>query len=263
MRYGGGFMGLGRYIKPVFIGTVIFFIYLPIFVLVSFSFNRLAFPYRWAGFSWRWYGELFQSPEIWLAFQHSCIVASCATFLSLTMSLLFLFYGSRIKLGSFLPLFYTNLIIPEIIIAVGLLSLFTFLGVPRGLMTLIVAHTLLGLSFTVPILAARFQELEENVIEASLDLGATLNQTLFYVIFPLMRPALIAAGLLVFIISFDDYIIAFFCTSTTVQTLPLFIFAMIRTGVSPVVNALSTLLLVMSSIIVIIVSFAQWGRRIF
>ncbi len=254
---------IGSSLLSFFVGVTLFFIYIPICVLIVFSFNRLAFPYRWTGFSWHWYGELFRSPEIWLAFQNSLIVAAAATILSLAMGLLFLFYGARTKLRLLLPIFYTNLVIPEIIIAVGLLSLFTFLGAPRGLITLIVAHTLIGLSFTIPILVARFQELERNVIEASLDLGATLNQTFFKIIVPLMRPALIAAGLLVFIISFDDYIIAFFCTSSTVQTLPLFIFAMIRTGVSPVVNALSTLLLLGSALVVITIALAQWGRRIF
>jgi spermidine/putrescine transport system permease protein len=254
---------LNRVALPTFVGVSLILIYLPIFVLITFSFNKVAFPYRWVGFSWHWYQELLKSPEIWIALKNSLIVACSAVGLSLSMGLLFLFYGARSRLYKLLPLFYTNLVVPEIFLAVGLLSLFTAVGISRGLGTLIVAHTLLGLSFAVPILMARFAEIDYSVIEASLDLGATLNQTFFRIIVPLMAPALLAAGLLIFIISFDDYIIAFFCTSTTVQTLPLYIFAMVRTGVSPVINALSTVLLMLSGVLVLIVCLARLGKRIF
>lgn len=251
-----------RGILPAFCGLVFIFIYLPIMVLIVFSFNKVAFPYRWVGFSLQWYHELFRSPEIWVALKNSLFVAISSAFLSLSMGLLFLFYGARTALKKLTPLFYANLIVPEIFLAVGLLSVFTCIGLPRGLGTLIVAHTILGMSFAIPILATRFAELEASMVEASLDLGATLTQTFFRVIIPLMRPALVAAGLLVFIISFDDYIIAFFCTSATVQTLPLYIFAMVRTGVSPVINALSAGLLLFSSLLVMIVYFLRLGKRI-
>jgi len=129
--------------------------------------------------------------------------------------------------------------------------------VPLGTTTLIVGHTLLGLGYVIPILHARFVELDISLIEASYDLGATQKQTFFSIVLPLLRPALIASGLLVFIISLDDFIISFFCAGASIQTLPLYIFALIRTGASPMVNALSTILLIVSSLLVFLFSFLQ------
>jgi len=146
---------------------------------------------------------------------------------------------------------------PEIVLAVGLLSLFSFFSVSLGATTLIVGHTLLGLGYVIPILHGRFAEMDANLIEASYDLGATQRQTFFKIVLPLLSPALIAAGLLVFIISLDDFIISFFCAGASVQTLPLYIFTVIRTGASPMINALSTIMLLVSSVLVLALSFFQ------
>lgn len=252
-----------HYSLPLFIACSYLFLYIPIIVLVIFSFNSVAFPYHWVHFSLQWYRELFHSIEIWQAFKNSLIVAVSAVFLSVSLATLFVFYSMQNVLKKITPLFYTNLLIPEIILAVSLLLMFTFFSIPLGLTTLIVGHTLLGLGYTVPILSARFAELDKSVIEASLDLGATAHQTFWRIIIPLLTPALIAAGLLVFIISFDDFFISFFCAGTSAQTLSLYIFAMIRTGVSPSINALSTLLLLFSSLFVLIFCSLKTKIRIF
>jgi spermidine/putrescine transport system permease protein len=125
--------------------------------------------------------------------------------------------------------------------------------------TLIAAHTVLGLGYVVPLIYGRYIELDKKYIEASLDLGATPWQTFRFIILPLLSPALCAGGLLVFIISFDDFVLSFFCAGGTTQTLPMYIFSLIRTESSPVVSALSTLLLVASSLIVFI--FLSLQRR--
>ena len=124
-------------------------------------------------------------------------------------------------------------------------------------MTIIAGHTLLGLGYVIPILYDRFIELDESLIEASYDLGATKRQTFFSVVLPLLAPAMIASGLLVFIISLDDFVISFFCAGASVQTLPLYIFSVIRTGASPMINALSTIMLIVSSFLVLLLSFVQ------
>jgi spermidine/putrescine transport system permease protein len=239
------------------------FLYAPIVVLIIFSFNSVAFPYRWVEFSTHWYQELFQSTEIWQVTKNSLIVASASSILSMILALLFVFYGTQSRLRSSGFLFYINLMVPEIILALGLLILFTYCSVPFGLTTLICGHTVLGLGFAVPMISARFSEVDYSVIEASLDLGASLNQTFFRVIIPILIPALIAAGLLVFIISLDDFLISFFCAGSTAQTLSLYIFAMIRTGISPTINALSTILLLISSTVVLLFSFLQVKARLF
>ena len=157
-------------------------------------------------------------------------------------------------------LFYANLAVPEIVMAVGLLSFFYFFSVPFGLTTLIAGHTLIGLGYVVPMLHARVSDLDYRLTEASLDLGATQIQTFFNVTLPLLLPAMVGAGLLVFVISFDDFLIAFFCAGATEQTLPLYIFSLIRAGSAPVINALSTLLLVVSSLLVLLFSSLRVKR---
>jgi len=250
-------MRFSSYFLPTAVAAFYLFLYVPIFVLVVFSFNDNAFTYRWLGFTTDWYTDLFASKEVWHALKNSLLIACATVFLSLTLGSTLIFFGSRAAVQRILLLFYGSLAMPEIVLAVGLLSLFSFFSVSLGATTLIVGHTLLGLGYVIPILHGRFVELDVNLIEASYDLGATKRQTFFYVVLPLLAPALIAAGLLVFIISLDDFIISFFCAGASVQTLPLYIFSVIRTGASPMINALSTVMLVVSSLFVLMFSFIQ------
>lgn len=240
------------------------FLYLPILVLLIFSFNSGSFPSPWTGFSWQWYEELFTARHLWIAFSNSCIVAISSTALSLFLSTCLIFYAAQGgKIRKYLALYYGNVVIPETVLAVALLGFFTLASIPLGLNTLVIAHTVLGLGFSIPILYARYHEMDKRMIEASLVLGASSIQTFFKVILPLLRPSLIATGMLVFIISFDDFILAYFCTGSSAQTLSLYIMSMLRTGVSPVVNALSAVLLALSSIFCLIFFSLKSRARIF
>ncbi|HSC24956.1 MAG TPA: ABC transporter permease [Candidatus Babeliales bacterium] len=243
------------YILPTIVIFFYFFLYIPIFILILFSFNDNPFTCTWTSFTWQWYYDLFASVEIWHALRNSLIIAVASVALSLMIGINFIFFGTHQFVQRTLFLFYGSLAMPEIVLAVGLLSFFSFFSIPLGTTTLIVGHTLLGLGYVVPILQGRFVELDKGLMEASYDLGATQRQTFFYVVMPLLMPALITAGLLVFIISLDDFIISFFCSGASVQTLPLYIFAVIRTGASPMINALSTVMLVFSSCLVLLFSF--------
>lgn len=229
------------------------FLYVPIVVLLVFSFNSERFPAPWTSFTLKWYRELFQSIYLWKAFGNSLIVACFATLFSLVGGVCLIFYAAQGgRIGKFSGLFYGNLVVPETVLAVSLLSFFSLIKIPLGLTTLILAHTVLGLGFVIPIVYARFHELDFTLTEASLVLGATNIQTFFKVTLPLLRPTLITTALLVFIISFDDFILSYFCAGSSAQTLSLYIISMIRTGVSPVVNALSSVLLFFSSLLVFI-----------
>jgi spermidine/putrescine transport system permease protein len=199
--------------------------------------------------------------DFWDAFQNSIIVALSAVTLTLFMSSALVFFGNRTILRRFLVTFYANLIIPEIVFAVGLLAFFYFFSIPLSITTLIVGHTMIGLGYAVPMIDARFNELDSRLIEASYDLGATPSQTFFKIILPLMSSTIVAAGMLVFIISFDDFVLSFFCSSGSVQTLPIYIFSMIRSGASPQISALSTLLLTVSALLVLAFSWLQRGTR--
>ena len=243
-----------RYGISLFVAGIYLFLYVPIIILVLFSFNNSTFPYVWKGFTLRWYSELWASTQVWDALKNSLLVACTSAVLSLTMGVLAVLYATRSWLARFFVLFYATLAIPEIVLAVGLLSFFSFFSVPFGLTTLIAAHTLMGLGYVVPLVQARFSELDYALTEASMDLGATRAQTFWRVIIPMLFPALFASALLVFIISLDDFIISFFCSGGSTQTLPMYIFSMIRSGTTPVVNALSTMLLLVSSLLVLLFS---------
>ncbi|MEX0849334.1 MAG: ABC transporter permease [Candidatus Dependentiae bacterium] len=238
---------------PLFVCGVYLFLYIPMFILVLMSFNASAHFHVWGGFSLQWYRQLLESVEVWNALQNSLIVAMSAVALSLSMGTLLVFY-TKDRMKKMNLLFYGTLAAPEIVLAVGLLSLLVYFMIPLGLTSLIVGHTLIGLGYVVPMLYARMQEMDNSLIEAAMDLGATQTYALYSVVLPFLMPSLIGAGLLVFIISFDDFVVAFFCAGASAQTLPLYIFSVIRSGATPMINALSTLLLCVSSLLVLLFS---------
>lgn len=233
------------------IAGIFLFLYIPLAVLIIFSCNDGLFPSPWVGFSLKWYRELFTSTEVWSSFAHSLIVALSATALSLFFSLGLVSYESCERpLGRYIYLFVGNIFIPEVILALGLLSFFSFAAIPLGFPSLIVGHTVLGIGYAVPIIFNGYRSLDPRLLEASRDLGATKCQTFRKVTVPLLRPSLVTAGLLVFILSFDDFIVSYFCSGGEAQTLPLYIYSMIRSGISPVINALSVFLLFLSGLLV-------------
>lgn len=250
--------------KLSLIVAIYLFLYVPIVVLLVFSFSTEPFPSPWNRFTLKWYHELFNSFYLWKAFLTSLVIAFCSTAISVLMGIFLIFYAAQGgRIGKFFTLFYGNMLIPETVLAVSLLSFFSWMGIQLGLVTLIVAHTVLGLGFVIPMVYSRFLELDHRLTEASLVLGATPLQTFFKVTLPLLYPALITSALLVFIISFDDFILSYFCAGSTTQTLSLYILSMIRTGVTPVVNALSTILLALSSLLVLLFFQLKTRTRIF
>lgn len=221
-----------------------------------YSFNQGGFPSQWQGWSFCWYYDLFDSVEIWRACKNSIIVATASAFLSVIFGLMFVCgaQGLKVNITSF---FYSNILVPDIVIAVGMLSFLSYFLVPLGIVTLIIGHTLLGLGFTIPILKSRLDEMDLRLVEASLDLGASSWYTFIHVVIPFLYPALLVSTLLVMIVSFDDFVISFFCAGSSAQTLSLYVFTMIRSGICPTVNALSTLMLMISSFFILAISLLQ------
>jgi spermidine/putrescine transport system permease protein len=255
---------VGKISNLIIVACTYLFLYVPIVVMLVFSFNVEAFPSPWKSFTLKWYRELFDSTYLWHAFCNSLIVAFFATLLSVMAGVFLIFYAAQGgRIGKYLFLFYGNLVIPETVLAVSLLGFFSLASIPLGLTTLVLAHTILGLGFVIPIVYARFLELDYRMTEASLVLGATPIQTFFKVTLPLLRPSLIATALLVFIVSFDDFILSYFCAGSSAQTLSLYILSMLRSEVTPVVNALSALLLFLSSALVLIFFSLKTRTRIF
>lgn len=245
------FIGL---LHPFFVCIAYLFLYLPIIVMVLFSFNDSEVSAHWTGFSLRWYRHLVNSPELLQAFKASMIIACASTVLSVAAGTCFV-VASNICLPRFFNnIFYANIMLPEIVLAVGILSVFTYFKISLGYGSLIIGHTLLGMGFVIPIIRARYVELDPVLTEASMDLGATYFQTLRKVVVPLLLPSLIASGLIVFTLSLDDFLISFFCSGSSVQTLSTFVYSKVQSIVDPSINALSACLLLASSILVFLLS---------
>lgn len=223
------------------------FLYLPIAVLVLLSFNRAGLPTTWTGFSTHWYGELFNNRDILRAASNTLVVAVFATLLATVLgTLLAIGMEARRRKGSALEaLAFAPMVIPDIVLAVALLSFFSQLGATLGLHTIIISHVIFDLAFVCAIVRARLKNFDYSIVEASRDLGASAWTTFWRVMFPVLAPAIVAGALLAFTLSVDEFIIAFFTAGAgrSSITLPIQIYSMIRFGITPEINALATLVM--------------------
>lgn len=226
------------------------FLYIPIAVLVALSFNAGGLPTAWTGFSVKWYGALLGNADILHAALNTLIVAVISTLIAAVLgTLLALGIETRRHRGRALEaLVFAPMIIPDIVLAIALLSFFSLLDVPMGLHTIILSHVVFNLAFVSAVVRARLKGFDWSVTEASADLGASGLTTFRRVTLPLILPAVIAGALLAFTLSVDEFIIAFFTAGAgrASTTLPMQIFAMIRFGVTPEINALATLVMIVS-----------------
>jgi spermidine/putrescine transport system permease protein len=245
---------LTKFYFTAFIGLVYVFLYLPIVMLAVFSFNDSATSTRWVGFTFKWYRALLDNPELIESFKTSILVACGSTIFSVSLGMCLVLASKWWKSKLLFDIYYPNILMPEIVLAIGILSIFVFFKMPLGYTSLITGHTLLGLGFVIPIIRARFAELDPVLTEASLDLGATYSQTLRRIYIPLLAPSILASSLLVFTISLDDFLISFFCSSPSVQPLSVYVFALARSGIDPTINAISAIFLVISSLVVLLLS---------
>jgi spermidine/putrescine transport system permease protein len=236
---------------PLVVTVLVFvFFYLPIIILVVNSFNAARFSSSWQGFTLGWYARLFHSPEIWQSVRLTLIVALSATAVSLVLGTAAAFALHR-SAGSTLQrvhytLIYTPLVVPEILMGISLLMAFVAAGTGLGLFTIFLAHVTFCISYVAMVVLARLQDFDFSLIEAAQDLGASWWQSTRKVLLPLLVPGLAAGGLLAFTLSVDDFVITFFVAGPGSTTLPLRIYSMIKYGNPPMINALSTLLLVVT-----------------
>ena len=244
----------------LFTGFVYLFLYAPILVLMVFSFNSSRSTQVWTGFSTKWYGELLSDQSILNAFYNSLIVGvvstAIATVIGTFTALALTRYDFRGK-GFTDTTIYAATVMPEIVVGVSLLVFFVAASFPLGITTIIIAHVAFNISFVTIVVRARLSGMDRSVEEAAQDLGASPVQTFMRVTLPLILPGVMAGALLAFTLSFDDFVITFFVSGVGSSTLPLKIYSMIKFGVSPVINALSTVILVTTMI------FIFGGSRIF
>ncbi|MGP1391899.1 MAG: spermidine/putrescine ABC transporter permease PotC [Vibrio diabolicus] len=246
---------MGRTVRFSFMALVYAFLYLPIVVLIVNSFNANKFGMKWGGFTTKWYETLVNNDSLMQAAWHSLNVAvfsaTAATIIgSLTAVALFR-YSFKGK-GAVNGMLFVVMMSPDIVMAISLLALFLVLGAQLGFFTLLIAHITFCLPFVVVTVYSRLNGFDVKMLEAAKDLGASEWVILKKIILPLAKPAVAAGWLLSFTLSLDDVIISSFVTGPTYEILPLKIYSMVKVGISPEVNALATVMLVVSLILVVI-----------
>lgn len=238
--------------KLVLVACLAFF-YFPLGILIVNSFNDSRFGSIWGGFSFRWYERLLQDSAIWSALLNTMLVAVAATAVSTVLGTLAAFalhrWRTRLQSAHYL-LVYVPLVVPEILMGMSLLVLFVHLGINLSLWTVICAHVTFCISYVAMVVLARFQDFDYTVVEAARDLGAGWGTTIRRVILPLLAPGIAAGALLAFTLSVDDFVVTFFVAGPGSTTLPIQIYSMMRHGSPPVINALSTLLIVVTFVAV-------------
>ena len=237
------------------------FLYIPMLILVIYSFNASKLVTVWAGFSPKWYGELMQNEAFldaaWVtvkvAFFSSCIATVLGTMAAYALVRGGRFFGRTLFSG----MIYAPLVMPEVITGLSLLLLFISIGLDRGIVTIVLAHTTFSMCFVSVVVSSRLVSFDKSVEEAALDLGATNWDAFRLVTLPIIAPAVISGWLLAFTLSLDDLVIASFVSGPSSTTLPIKIFSSVRLGVSPEINALSTIIIAIVTIGVVTASLVS------
>ncbi|MGA7216100.1 MAG: ABC transporter permease subunit [Terrimicrobiaceae bacterium] len=231
------------------------FLYIPILLLIIFSFNSSRLNIRWEGFSLKWYGALLENETLLGAFKNSLIVASATTILATVLGTIgaWMLYRYRFPFQRAIGLLiFIPMVMPEVLMGVSLLAEFVhLLKLPLGYTTLIIAHTTFCFPFVLVGIQARLQGLDPFLEEAALDLGATPPQAFRLVIVPYLMPSIISGALMSFTLSLDEYIVSVFTTGNQSQTLPLKVYGMAKVGLNPQLNALSTIFVIATIVLVL------------
>jgi spermidine/putrescine transport system permease protein len=234
---------------------VYLFLYAPILVLIVLSFNQSRFSAAWDGFTWDWYVRALQDEHVLEALKNSLVVAVLSTIISIIVGTLAALAVQRFQFrfrGGVQALVYLPIIIPEIVVAAALVTFFGFVEITLSLTTVIIAHVGFSISYVIIVVGSRLRGFDRTLEEAAMDLGANEIVTFFRVTLPFLRPAIVSGALLVFTLSIDDYVITSFVAGVGATTLPLQIYSMVKTGVTPEINAISSLLLMVTIFLIVL-----------
>lgn len=243
------------YLRWTYLSLILFFIYVPIAVLVVNSFNASKYGNSWRGFTLQWYEKLWDNQGLMTAAGHSLtiaiVAATIATIIGTLAAVALHRYQFRGK-AVLSSMVFVSMLTPDIVMAISLLIVFIAVGIELGFISLLLAHITFCLPFVIVAVYSRLKGFDMKMLEAARDLGATESRVFWKIILPLALPAVASGWLLSFTLSLDDVIVSAFVTGPSYEILPLKVYSMVRVGVSPEVNAISTLLLVVSLALVII-----------
>lgn len=230
------------------------FMYIPLIILIIYSFNDSKIVSNWRGFTLKYYVELFKNEEILEAFYNTILLGLLSTFISTIMGLLAAlalenkkFTGAKLFSG----MIYIPLVMPDILMGVSLALFYYFLKIPTGFITVLIAHITFCISYTTIVIQSRLEGFDYSLEEAAMDLGANRMQILTKIKLPIIMPGIIASALLAFTLSIDDFIITFFTTGRGFNTLPIYVEGAIRRGTMTTINALSTIMIGLTILITI------------
>src|SRR6266498_3675728 len=256
-----------RWILPAYTAIVMLYLVSPILVMILYSFNDSGFKkvsFKWVGFTVHWYPRVFDKPDLTAALKNSLIVATIstviATALGTLIALALVRYRFRGRSSADFVLFM-NIAAPEIVLGASLLSLFITFGVPRGMLTIVIAHVMFNIAFVAITVRARLSGFDRAVEEAAQDLGATPWVTFWKVTFPMIFPGILAGALLAFALSIDDFIITNFVAGAT-QTFPLWVYGTVKVGIPPQVFVMGTLIFMVGVLIAVANVVAQRRRPV-
>ncbi|AIK91155.1 spermidine/putrescine ABC transporter permease PotC [Glaesserella parasuis] len=246
---------MNRVLKSFFMFVVYAFLYIPIIILIINSFNADRYGLSWKGFSWNWYERLFNNDTLTQAATNSITIAFFSATLATLIGALtaIALYRYRFRGKQFVGgMLFVVMMSPDIVMAVSLLALFMLVGVALGFWSLLFAHITFCLPYVVVTVSSRLNDFDAKMLEAAKDLGANEFTILRKILFPLLLPAIVSGWLLSFTISLDDVVVSSFVTSASYEVLPLKIFSLVKTGVTPEVNALATIMIVFSLALVVL-----------
>lgn len=248
-------------LSSLYMGIIFFLMYMPVAVVIIFSFNESKLPVRFTGFSLKWYQELLGDSAMIEALGNSLIlgVASClvsaviGTLGAVGLSRIYWKTKSALEYVSILPL-----MIPEIILGMVLMAFFYLLNIPFGMLTLLLGHTVFCVPYILMEVKARLAGMDPSLEEAARDLGAGSFRAFWDITLPLIMPAVVSGSLLAFAMSMDDVVISIFVNGPRISTLPVKVYTQLKTGVTPEINALCTLMLVFTLGVLAVYSLAVW-----
>jgi spermidine/putrescine transport system permease protein len=252
---------LVRRLLATWTGVVFVFFYLPIAILVLFSFNQSKLNIVWTGFTLEWYAALWSDTVLVRTLQNSLIVATATTAISVVLGTAgaWLLYRYRYRSSALLEtLVFLPMIVPEVILGVSLLILFVTIGMKLGYTTIVISHVTFCFPFVMAAVQARLAGLDPSLEEAALDLGATPLQAFTKVLVPYLMPAIVSGALMSFTLSLDELIVTYFTASAGTRTLPLEIFGRVKKGLDPSLNAISTVFIIVT---VVAVALTEVLRR--
>lgn len=246
-----------KFIKRFYLGLILFFLYVPIVVLIVQSFNAGKSRANWEGFSFRWYGELFQDAAIMQALYVTLAIAVLAAIISTvlgTLAAIGIYAMKKRPQAMMMTLTNIPMTMPDIVTGISLMLLFIFTKVERGFGTMLLAHITFDTPYVILSVLPKLKQMNKHSYEAALDLGATPTYALFHVILPEIMPGVITGAMLAFTLSLDDFTISYFTTSPLVQNLSTLIYSQARKGIKPTMNALSALMFVSLLVLLLIVN---------